>query len=252
MQITLNTIPFDVQPVPGPLRTALLADPAIERGVHRDVWAWDAETGKGRHLASVTPQQGLPLPAGIITWVSAPGTNGAGPRKAEGPSARMAERLLAAVGAKNFAQVMQALSRVTGVPQKKVPLDAFAGVNPFGSYVIRMETDFSVLELVNAGRNLAFHVFVPALVTFAHGMEDVPEGAPAPGSIRPGFVLPAGTQATMTMRRIAVTRRLSELQADLGATKPADLAPGDPRRDVVARLGAEWRLLAAQAKKKAA
>ena len=101
MQITLNKVPFDVAPVEGRLRAALLADPLIASGVGREVWAWDG--AEGRFLVPVTQTQGLPLPTGLIVFVPRAGTNGGPLQKAEGPTRKMAERFMAAVGAKSFA-----------------------------------------------------------------------------------------------------------------------------------------------------
>lgn len=243
MQITLNKIAFDVKPVDGVLRAALMADPAILRASVRPVWAWNKAESTGRFLVAPLPDQALPLPTGVTVFVPKVATNGAGPQKAEGPTTKMGERFLETVGAKNFGQVMQAIARVTGVPKKKLPLDVFQPLNDKGDYTILMQTDFSALELSNASRNLSAYVFLPGLVSFAHSMTERVEGAPLPGSIRPGFVIPPGTQAAMTMRRLAVATRLNELQAELGGTKPADLALDDPRRITIAKLGAEWKVL---------
>lgn len=248
MQITLNKVPFDLAPVDGSLRAALLADPTVAGAVRRDVWAWDREAGEGRFLVPVTQTKGLPLPTGMTVFVPRPGPVGIAPVKAEGPTRKMADRFLQGVGAKTFPQVMQALARVLGIPQKTLPFEAFAALNPLASYRIRAETEFAVVEMANAARNLRAFAFVPGLVVFSHVAENLPEGAPAPGTIRPGFVLPPATQAAQVIRRLAVVKRLNELQAELGGTKPADLPPGDPRRDVVARLGAEWRALQPKAK----
>lgn len=243
MQITLNKVPFDVAPVAGPLRQALLADPAIRGGLSREVWAWDREAGKGRALVPQTPQGGVPLPTGLMCFVAAPGLNGQGPHKADGPTRRMAERLMAAVGAKSFGQVMQAIARVTGVPQHKAPRAAFAALDPLLSYRVVMEVDMQALELANAARNLQAFLLLPGLVLYRHATDEAAEGAPAPGSIRPGFVIPPMTQAALMMRRLAVARRLSEMQAALGGARPADLPADDPRRLEAAKLGAEWKAL---------
>ena len=251
MQITLNKIAFDVKPVDGPLRAALLADPVVARGALRPVWSWDKEAGQGRYLAQTAANQALPLPTGVLIHVQKPGTNGTGPLKAEGPTAKMAERFLQAVGAKDFAQVVQALARVVGVPVKKVPLDQFAALNRETSYTILMATDMQILELANAGRNLSAYIFLPGIVSFVATAEPT-GGAILPGSPRPVFVIPPGTQAGQAMRRLAVAQRLTEMQADLGATKPGELPEGDPRRAVLARLGAEWKALQAKVASKAA
>lgn len=244
MQITLNRIPFEVRPVEAALRAALMADPMIRRGASRPVWAWDREEGRGRFLVATTPDRGLALPTGLTVFVPKAGANGAGPQKADGPTAKMAERFLAAVGAKEWPQVLQAVSRVTGVPQRKVPIETFAPLNPLGSYQLRMETGFQVVELSSAGRNLAAFLFLPGLVGFMPILKEAPpEGAALPTLSRPIYVIPPGTEAALALRRMAVARRLTEMQAELGGIRPADLPEGDPRRAEVARLGAEWKVL---------
>lgn len=244
MQITINKVPFEVKPVDARLRAALLAEPVVRQGTLRPVWSWDKETGQGRFLVPTGANQALPMPTGILVHIQKPGSNGAGPQKAEGPTAKMAERFLAAVGAKNFGQVMQALARVTGIPAKKVPLDLFAPLNLQGSYAILMATEFQVVELANPGRNLSAYLVLPGLVTF-QATADATQGAPLPGSPRQTVAIPPGTQAGQAMRRLAVAKRLNEMQAELGDLRPADLAEGDPRRAVLARLGAEWKVLQA-------
>ncbi|EYD74596.1 hypothetical protein Rumeso_03892 [Rubellimicrobium mesophilum DSM 19309] len=251
MQITLNKIAFDVKPVDGALRTALLADPVVARGVLRPVWSWSKDEGKGRYLAQTAANNAIPLPTGILIHVQKPGTNGAGPVKAEGPTAKMAERFLHAVGAKDFGPVVQALGRVVGVPVGRLPLDKFAVLNAQGSYTILMATELQIVELANAARNLSAYVFLPGVVSFAATAEAT-GGAILPDSPRLTAVIPPGTQAGQAMRRLALAQRLGEMQAELGETKPADLPEGDPRRAVLARLGAEWKALQAKVATKAA
>lgn len=244
MQISLNRIPFEVRPVDGDLRAALLAEPVILRGAQRPVWAWDKDEGRGRFLVPTAPGGAIALPTGLTVFVPRPGAAGGAIRKADGPTAKMAERFLAAVGAKDWGQVLQALSRVTGVPQRKVPLEGFAPLNPLASYLVRMDIEFQVLELSHAGRNLAAFVFLPGLASFRPMLREAPaEGAALPAVPRPAFVIPPPTQAVAALRRLAVARRLTEMQAELGGTRPADLPEGDPRRLAVARLGAEWKAL---------
>lgn len=244
MQITLNKIPFDVKPVDGALRAALLAEPVILRGASRPVWAWDREEGKGRFLVPTTPEKAIALPTGLTVFVPKAGVAGTAVQKADGPTAKMAERFLAAVGAKDWNPVLQALARVTGVPQRKVPLETFAPLNPLASYLIRMETEFQVVELSHAGRNLAAYMFLPGLVSFQPLLKEAPaEGTELPPLNRPVFVIPPATNAVMALRRLAISRRLTEMQAELGDTRPTDLPQNDPRRVAVAKLGAEWKVL---------
>lgn len=252
MQITLNKIPFDVRAVDAPLRVALMAEPVVVRGASRPVWAWDREAGKGRWLVPVLPSRALALPTGITTFVARPGLNGAGPQKAVNPTAKMSERVLQALGAKDWAQVVQALARVLGVPQKTVPFDGFALLNGLTDYRIAMETQFQVVELANDARNLGAYLFLPGLVGFRPLL---PEGTPPetlPRLQQTVYVIPPPTQGAMALRRLAVARRLTELQADLAGARPADLPAEDPRRAEAARLGAEWKVLQPKAKTQAA
>lgn len=251
MQIKLNSIAFDVKPVDGALRGALLADPVVTRGSVRAVWEWDKEAGRGRFLVPATAERTLPLPTGLISFVPKAGPNGGVPQKAEGPTAKMSERILAAVGAKDWGQLLQAVARVTGVPQQKLPLDAFAPLNPLTSYQVRMAAEFQVVELSNASRNLAAYLFLPGLAGFVPVPKAPEEGVDLPAVRRPLVAIPPVTQAALAMRRIAVARRLNELQGELGDTRPVDLAANDPRRIEVAKLGAEWRVLQPKAPKAA-
>lgn len=253
MQITLNKIPFEVKPVEAALRTALLREPVIAQGASRPVWAWSREEGKGRFLVPSTPAGAIALPTALTVFVPKAGTAGGAVLKADGPTARMAERFLGAVRAKEWGQVLQAVSRITGVPQAKVPVEAFAPLNPLGSYHIRLETDFQVVEMSHAGRNLAAFLFLPGFAGFRPVLAEAPaEGTALPGLARPVFAVPPGTKAALALRRIAVARRLAEMQAELGELKPADLPADDPRRAELAKLGAEWKVLQPKAPPKAA
>ncbi|MBP1806581.1 hypothetical protein [Rubellimicrobium aerolatum] len=249
MQITLNKVPFEVVPVDGATQAALMAEPAIRQAGLRPVWAWSKAEGKGRFLVNPLPDGALTLPTGVSVYVPKAGVMPL--QRADGPTTKMGERFLAAVGAKNFGQVMQAVARITGVPKKTLPLKEFAELNDKADYTIVMHTDFSVLELANAARNLSAYVVLPGLVTFLHTTAEVVEGAPRPGAIRPGFVIPAGNQAALTMRRLAVARRLTEFQAELGGKAVADLPLDDPRRFAIAKLGIEWKVLQTKAAKAA-
>lgn len=252
MQITLNKIPFDVRAVDAPLRAALMADTVVARGAQRPVWAWDAGAAKGRFLVPTLPSRALALPTGLTAFVAKPGTNGTGPRKAEGPTNRMSERFLAALGAKEWPQVLQALARVVGVPQKTVPFDSFKPLNDLTDYQVRMDTQFQVVELASDARNLQAFLFLPGLVSFRPLLPEGTDAAALPALANTVFVIPPPTQGAMALRRLAVAKRLTELQADLAGALPADLPPDDPRRAEAGRLGAEWKVLQPKAKTQAA
>jgi hypothetical protein len=154
MQITLNKVPFEVRPVEGPLRTALLAEPGLRRAAGRAVWAWDKEARTGRFLVPTTPDKSLAAPLGLAAFVAKAGaTNGAGVQKAEGPHGQDVRAVPRRRGRQKWDSVMQAVARVTGVPQKKIPFEEFASLNEATSYEIRMLTEFQVLELSNPSRN---------------------------------------------------------------------------------------------------
>jgi hypothetical protein len=246
MQITLNKIPFDVRPVDAPLRAALLSDPVIQRGASRPVWAWTQEEGKGAYLVPTTPDKAVALPTGLTVFVPKAGAPlpGQAVQKADGPTAKMAERFLAAVKAKDWNPVLQAVQRVTGIPSRKVPVETFAPLKPFGSYQLRLDTEFQVIELSNAARNLQAFLFLPGLVSFRAILREAPsEGTTLPAIPRTLSVVAPGTKAAVALRRLAVAKRLSEMQADLGGMRPSDLPEADPRRAEIARLGAEWKAL---------
>lgn len=251
MQITINKIPFDVKPVEAGLRAALLADPVIQRGASRPVWAW--EGGAGRYLVPTAPDKAIALPTGLTVFVAKAGAPGDAVQKADGPTGKMAERFLAAVGAKDWTAVLRAVSRVTGIPSRKVPLDAFLPLRPLGDHQLRLETEFQIVELANAARNLQAFLFLPGIASFRAVLREQPaEGTELPTINRPVFVIPPVNQAGGALRRLAVARRLTEMQAALGGTRPADLPEGDPRRAEVAKLGAEWKVLQPKAPSKAA
>lgn len=249
MQITLNRIPFDVRPVDDARRRAILADPVVRPGIVRPVWLRQADGGE-RRLAEGPAEAALPLPAGLIAWVPKAGPAGETPAKADGPSARMAERFLSAVGAKGFPEVMRAMARVTGMPGARLPREAFAACEGKGAYTILLHTDLAVVELENAGRNLSVHLLLPSLAAFSHlwggpgdAAAESPADGPAAGSIRPGFLVPPPSEAASGLRRLALARRIEELQAQMAGVTAADLPADDPRRALLGRLAAEWRLL---------
>jgi hypothetical protein len=96
---------------------------------------------------------------------------------------------------------------VLGVPQKKLPFETFQPLNDKGSYTVLMQTEFSVLELENAGRNLSAYLFVPGLVSFSHAAGAARGRAAARARSGRASCCPRPTQAALSMRRMAVARR---------------------------------------------
>jgi hypothetical protein len=251
MRISINRIDFEVAAVPAQTRMAVLSDPFLAQAIWRDVYRWDAAAGTGEVIARVAPNGAVPLPNGIAFFV--PRVTATGQvAKAEGPSRKMAERFLQATGAKSIGDLLAALNRILHLPQKTIPLAPFAPLNPYLSYTLRMETEYAVVRLAHAGRNLSAFVLIPGQVGFRAipgevrdpaGWEAALAATPALAAIRPGFIVPPQTEANAGMRRLALARRMEELQAEVAAGGGnAAATPG--QRGTAARLMAEWRLLA--------
>jgi hypothetical protein len=249
MKLKLNQVEFDVQPVPGPVRETLLADPILQQGVSRDVWRWDAATKTGTPLVAMTAKKGVPLPNGVSFYVAKPG---AVDQKAETPSAKMAKRVLEAVGAKSIVDVMQAVNRIARLPQKTLPLKEFEKLSAVASHTMRIHVDYSVLHAVNAARNLSLYLFIPGQCSFTAHIDAVPDQSAYDAAIaenaqlartQPGFIIPPGTEANMMLRRMALAQRITEIQQGMGGMEPKDLPLDDPRRLVIARLSLEWQAL---------
>jgi hypothetical protein len=249
MKLTLNKVEFDIQPVPGPVREALLADPILRQGVSREVWRWDAATRTGTPLVAITAQKGVPLPNGVSFFVARPG---APAQKADGPSAKMAERVLEAVGAKSITDVMKAINRIARLPQKTLPLKEFEALSAVASHTLRVHVDYAVLHAVNTARNLGFYLFVPGQCSFTARIDTVPDQAAYDKAAaenarltrtQPGFIIPPGNEANLMLRRTALAQRITEIQQSLGGMNPADLPADDLRRLTLARLGLEWQAL---------
>jgi hypothetical protein len=249
MKLKLNTVDFDIQPVPDHLRRVLLADPILQQGVSREVWRWDAATQTGTPLVAMTPQKGIPLPNGVSFYVPKPG---AVDQKADTPSAKMAKRVLEAVGAKSILDVMQAVNRIARLPQKTLPLKEFEKLSAVASHTLRIHLDYSVLHAVNAARNLSLYLFIPGQCSFTARIDTVPDQTTYDAAVeenaqlarmQPGFIIPPGTEANMMLRRMALAQRITEIQQGMGGMEPKDLPLDDLRRLTIARLSLEWQAL---------
>lgn len=250
MKIKINAVEFDVEPVAAPLRQVLLADPVIMQGVWRPVWAWDAVTRTGKPLTQMTEKKGVPLGNGITFFVPRVGPEGQ-MVKNDGPSKKMAERVLKATGAATIAELMAALNRILHLPQKTIPLDAFRPLDPVASYRVRMHVDFAVVHLGNAARNLSAYLLIPGQCAFHHEVTAIPDQAaydaalaatPGLAAIQPAFVVPPRTRANLGLRSLAIGRALGDLQDDVRAAGGPDAA-SDTQKRRAAQLAAEWRVL---------
>ncbi|ARO15586.1 hypothetical protein BVG79_02246 [Ketogulonicigenium robustum] len=248
MKIKLNAVEFDVLPVPRQLRAALLQQPSIRPGILREVYVHTRAEG-GKTIGPTSPQGGVMLPNGLSFFVPKAGSADA-PEIAEGPSKKMSERFIEAVGARDMRELQDAVHRLFGASQRALPINDFAALNPVADWRLLMGTDFAVLQLVNAARNLSAFVIVPAQVGFVATVTEEGEGLPEvmatkPGLLQnqPGFIIPPSTQPGESARRIALEQRVRELAAALDGRTPAELPADDPRQSESQRLSVEWAML---------
>lgn len=253
MKIKLNKLEFDVLGVPGQLRNALLTDPVILQGVLREVWAWDHATQEGKVLARMTDKQTVPLPNGMSFFVpkkTAEGRFVANP----GPSAQMAKRFVEQVGGKDVPDLVGALQKIMGIPQRPVPHAQFAPLQPVSSYSIRMHTEFNVVQLKEASRNLSAYLFIPGQVVFLAEVKEKTDDAafdamlaenPKLAAPQNVHIFPASGQANQNARMIALAQRIGELRPLIEAATEG----GKPLEDVnlrnaFGRTVSEWRAIA--------
>jgi hypothetical protein len=252
MKIKINSLEFDVKPVPAVLATAVMMDPPLAPALRRDVYRWDAATQTGTPLVQMVADKGVPLANAISFFVPRLKVDGS-TAKAEGPSVKMAERVLKATGAKSLTELMGALNRIIQVPQRAIPLDQFTALNPSTSYVVRALTAYSILELSHAARNLAGFLMVPSQVAFTCTVTDIADQAAhdaliaaKPDLIRisPAYIVPPRSKANIGLRAMAVAQSLTELQAIIDAAGGAATAT-DIQKVRGGALAAEWRMLKA-------
>jgi len=247
MQIRIGKIDFEVIQVRPDLRAAVTADPVMAQALRRAVWEWDAGAGKGRPLVPVVQERVVTLPNGLSFFV--PRTGRDGPLvKNEGASAKMAQRMLKATGARDLRELMGALNRVIDLPRLRLPLDVFRPLNATASYRLVLVSDYAVVQLRAADRNLVANLMMPSQVGVHAEITAIPDEAAhaAAGvdvdNLRPGFIVPAHTPASQGIRRSALAQRLQELQAEIAAQGGTGTATEAQKR-LAGQLSAEWKVL---------
>lgn len=249
MQIRIGKIEFDVTPVASDMRVAVTADPNMAQAMRREVWEWDAVEGKGGPLVPVVQQRVVTLPNGLSFFVPRAGHEGP-PVKNDSASAKMAQRMLKATGAKDLRELMGALNRVIDLPRLRLPVDVFRVLNETASYRLVLVSDYAVVQLRAAGRNLVANLMLPSQVGVHAEITAIPDEAAHEvkgidlRALRPGFIVPAHTPATRNIRRAALAQRLQELQEAVNAQGGPETAD-DLQRRLAAQLSAEWKALQA-------
>ncbi|MBW7922034.1 MAG: hypothetical protein H3C51_08035 [Rubellimicrobium sp.] len=247
MKIRVGKVEFEVTPVSAAMRAAVTADPNMAQAMRREVWEWDAVARKGTPLVPVVQQRVTTLPNGLSFFVARAGSEG--PLvKNDAASAKMAQRMLKATGAKDLRDLMGALNRVIDLPRLRLPLDVFRPLNETTSYRLVLASDYAVVQLRAADRNLVANLLMPAQVGVHAEITAIPDQAAhdAKGidlaALRPGFIVPAHTPATQTIRRAALAQRLQDLQQTVAAQGGPETAT-PAQRALAGQLSAEWKVL---------
>lgn len=252
MQIKLNKISFTVAEVSGQTRSALLTDRDVGAGVVRAVWSWDAETGEAAAMAGL--KSDLQVPNGLAFFVSRPG-DGPKPVRNDGATEKMRDRFVEAVGAKSHADLVAAINRVLGIPQLKMPYEQFDKLKPVATYRLLSHADYAVAELREASRNLTAYLLIPGQVAFRAeitkvideaGLEALFAAEPELKTRIPAFILAARSKPALDIRRVALIRRVGEVQAMVKHFEDAGRSDDELRmpRMELQRLAAEARVLA--------
>jgi hypothetical protein len=200
----------------------------------------------------MTESNAVPLPNGMVFFVPKAGTNPV--VKSESASRNMSKRVLGGVNAGSVTDILRALHGILHMPQKILPLDLFAPLNPAATYVLKMHTEFNVVELKNDGRNMSFYVIIPGQVAFHHEISAKDDAGYAAleldaAKMQPTFLIPAHSQANQAIRALALAKRVEELRNAL-ASKAAAGDRGSAADQTAFQMAiGELRLLA---KKKAA
>ncbi len=246
MKIKLNGIEFDVAAVDGGLREAILGDPLIGRAIWRDVYAWDAAAQDGKFTGPVTQTGAIPLANGVSFYVA----KGDGHGKNESASKTSCDRFLKALGASTTIDVLKAMARLLGMPQKTLPKE-FDALKPVASFALKMHVEHSVLRLRNASRNLQAYLLVPGQIGFHHeitaitdqpGYDALVADKPELKTLTPLFLVPARSKPNREMRATALMAQTRELAAQVQGL-PVEQIP-EALRMRIGRNQAELRMLA--------
>ncbi|EYD73086.1 hypothetical protein [Limimaricola hongkongensis] len=246
MKIKLNGIEFEVTAVEGALREAILTDPVIVKAVWRDVYTWDAAAQEGKPTGPMTQTGAVPLANGISFYVAKGDTHA----KNESASKTSGERFLKALDVRSSLDVLKAMARLLGMPQKTLPKE-FDPLKPVASFTLKMHVEHSVLRLRNASRNLQAYVLVPGQVGFHHeitaisdqpGYDALIAEKPELKTLTPMFLVPARSKANREMRATALMAQTRELAAQAQG-KSAEALP-EALRMRIGRNQAELRMLA--------
>lgn len=248
MQIRVGKVEFNVTAVTSEMRAAVATDPTMTRALRRDVWEWDAEAKAGKFLEPVVRDRVVTLPNGLSFFVAKTDKDG-NIVKNEAPSSRMAQRMLKATGAKDLRELMGALNRVIDLPRLRFPLDVFRPLQKTASFRLALVSDYAVVQLRASDRNLVANLLLPAQVGVHAEITAIPDEAAHEaagidlGAMRPGFIVPAHSPATQGIRRMALAKRLEELQTTIAAQGGNETAT-DAQKNLAGQLSAEWKVLA--------
>lgn len=249
MRIKINDIDFDISAVPGDLRAAVLSDPLVQKGVWRDIWR--SEGGKGSFLTPTAGKGEVMLPNGLTFYVAKIGTDGIVANN-EGASVRMGKRFLEAVNLGSSLDVLKSLAAILPVARMGVPFKTFQPFDAVANYTIRSHTEFAVVQMKAADRNLLAFLSLPAVVSFRAEIDGITDRAafdalvekdPALTKRTTSIILPPGSKPGHQIRLMAAARRIED-QRPLVAEAQAKGENVDPAvRRSMTLISKEWELL---------
>ena len=216
----------------------------------RDIWEWNNEDRAGRPLTRLMDKNTVPL-GNAITFFVPRASAGAVVLNNHKLAKKMHERFVEACGAKTIMDVLKAVARIVPLPRVTAPLAMFEPLQAVTSYRVRMATDFSVVRLKDASRNLVAYLFLPGQVAFRHqpigdesaaALTALYDREPKLRTLEPSVVLPPGSEAAAGLRRLAVAQRLRELQPAIEKERANGRTDPMLQRDF-ARAAREWRVL---------
>jgi hypothetical protein len=246
VRISLNGVEFDVEPVAEMMRLALLSDPIIAPSLSRAIYRWDAAAQAGKFRTPVTQSGAAPLPNGMTFFIPKAGPGGM-VVKNEDATRRMAARFLTAVGLDSVEDAIKTINTAVNLPQKTVPLGVFERLNPAASYDVIMQLSFDVVRLRSAAEDISAYLFLPGRVSFHHEVKAITNREmydqlvaehPQISDLQCSFVVPSRSKANAEVRKIALRKRLPDLQSAL--EKLSDISALKHARILIDQAEAEW------------
>lgn len=198
----------------------------------RPVYRWRCPSGPGTPLGPVTETGAVALPNIVHFHEQARGDILGGRDKRE--SGRMQRAVLRETDFANLGRLEAAVTAALPIGAKRLPLDAFAWMNPVAHYRLLLETDYMIFSVTSTvappdrpAEELRFYLLLPHRLTFTADVEDYcdpsayEELEAAPGrdlDHEERFIIPTGNALNRNLRVAMLGRRTQVLTARLDST----------------------------------